>query len=71
MTLGPIDANVSEHMHHIAKIADHPHLRMDWSNWLALCWSCHERLEKDTATALGVKSWSIQNYIDALNGETA
>ncbi len=69
MTFGPIEANVSEHMHHIVKITDSPHLRMDWSNWLAVCQACHEQLERDQLQAMKVKAWSVQHYIDTLNGE--
>ncbi len=48
----------SRAMHHIVKIADAPWLRMERDNWLAVCDSCHERVEVDAELARKVKAWS-------------
>jgi 5-methylcytosine-specific restriction protein A len=34
---------VATEVHHIRKIADHPELRLDVSNCMSLCTSCHGR----------------------------
>jgi len=37
----------AEQVHHIKGIADHPELRLVWSNLLSVCKTCHERVEGD------------------------
>lgn len=31
----------AEHIHHVAKLADRPDLKYEWSNLMALCERCH------------------------------
>lgn len=66
-TVGVIRANESVHMHHIHKIATNPNLRMDRSNWLAVCLDCHDVLENDPLQGMEVKRWSVDNYDAVLN----
>lgn len=33
----------AEQVHHVAKVADRPDLRLDWENLMALCAGCHSR----------------------------
>jgi 5-methylcytosine-specific restriction protein A len=35
----------AEHVHHIVPIAEAPHLRLEWSNLMSVCHSCHDKLE--------------------------
>ena len=35
-------------MHHLLKVATHPHLRLVKSNCVACCRDCHEAMEKDS-----------------------
>jgi hypothetical protein len=68
MLYGAIDAKVAVDMHHIASIKDAPHLRMEPSNWLALCRPCHETLEGEVIEGMRVKRWSEANYTHAMHG---
>ncbi len=68
MLYGAIDAKVAVDMHHIASIKDAPHLRMEPSNWLALCRPCHEILEGEVIEGMRVKRWSQDNYTHAMHG---
>lgn len=36
-----LDQKRRGHVHHVQKLADRPDLRLDWSNLMALCDSCH------------------------------
>jgi predicted HNH restriction endonuclease len=67
-TVGLMTANPSEEMHHIVAIVENENKRMDPSNWLALCRSCHEALEYDVMAGMTVKRWSESNYEEVLNG---
>lgn len=60
--LGEIPMKESAALHHIEKIADAPHLRMQESNWLATCGDHHEILEGDVSLGKRVKAWSVANY---------
>ena len=62
MLMGVVGSNQSQALHHIVKISDAPKLRMNRSNWLAVCDDCHEMLELDQAKAKRVKQWSDNNY---------
>lgn len=66
MEYGAVLANTSKHLHHIEKIAHRPDLRMERSNWLAVCIGCHETLEDDVPAARKIKEWSEANYDKAL-----
>lgn len=33
----------AEQVHHKLKVKDHPELRLEWSNLMSLCESCHSR----------------------------
>lgn len=67
MSMGVIGAKASMQMHHIVKITNASGLRMQRSNWLAVCDECHERLEADEAQGKAVKAWSEANYESALS----
>lgn len=54
-------------MHHIQKISDRPDLRMDRSNWLAVCQDHHDELENDIARATEIKRWAERHYAQALS----
>lgn len=69
METGVMYSKASEEMHHIVSITDNSRLRMDSSNWLALCRPCHEMLESDVFEGQKIKRWSERNYDNALNGE--
>ncbi len=69
MLFSVIDANPSQDMHHIIAIKDAPHARMDPSNWLAVCRSCHEILEGNVIDGLKVKRWSEEHYHRELRSE--
>jgi 5-methylcytosine-specific restriction protein A len=62
MLYGAIDAKASEEMHHIHSIRNAPHLRMDPSNWLAVCGPCHEAIEGRELEGMEVKAWSVRSY---------
>lgn len=64
---GVIGANPSEAMHHIISIQNNEALRMNPSNWLAVCASCHDVLEGDELAGMQVKKWSQANYVNVLN----
>jgi len=66
MQFGVIRANDSESMHHIYPIAEHPQMRMENSNWLALCTHCHNDIEGDILEGLKIKNWSLTNYCKEL-----
>ena len=55
-------AQPSEDMHHIHAIKDRPDLRMNRSNWLAVCAPCHEAIEGDAIEGMKIKRWSEENY---------
>lgn len=61
-----IGARPSTSMHHIHKITDAPQLRMQRSNWLALCEEHHSELEDDTGKALACKRWSERHYEEVM-----
>ena len=62
MLYGVMHAQPSRDMHHIAKIKDAPHERMQRTNWLALCRACHEYIEGDVLEGMKVKRWSQEAY---------
>ncbi len=64
---GVIGARPTTAMHHIHKIRHKPELRMQRSNWLAVCDEHHEQCETDVAYALNVKQWSDANYENQLS----
>jgi cytochrome c553 len=68
MTKGIMESNSSEDMHHIEAIVANPKKRMERSNWLAVCKSCHTELEGDVSAGMAVKRWSERNYEDTING---
>jgi 5-methylcytosine-specific restriction endonuclease McrA len=70
MLHGAVNANLSKDMHHIVKITKSEHLKMEQSNWLALCVECHEALEKDELEGMKTKQWSDLHYEEALNART-
>ena len=39
----------ADHVHHIVPIRTAPHLRLEWSNLMSVCKSCHEELERADA----------------------
>lgn len=65
---GILNSAASEEMHHIESIVDSPNKRMDSSNWLALCRSCHQELEGDVMSGMQIKRWSDQHYVEVING---
>jgi 5-methylcytosine-specific restriction protein A len=42
-------------VHHIEKITDRPDLRLDWSNCLSVCQSCHKEIENNPEKARKIK----------------
>lgn len=66
MLYGAMDAKPSRDMHHIHSIRSAPQLRMQRSNWLAVCGSCHEDLEGDAVEGMKVKQWSQICYNAAM-----
>ena len=62
MLYGAIDAKPSKDMHHIRSIRNAPHLRMDPSNWLAVCGPCHEAIEDRELEGMEIKAWSVRSY---------
>jgi hypothetical protein len=62
MLYGAIDAKPSRDMHHIHSISSAPHLRMDRSNWLAVCGPCHEAIEGRELEGMEIKAWSVRSY---------
>ena len=68
MLYGAVDAKPSKDMHHIHSINSAPHLRMDRSNWLAVCGPCHEAIEGRELEGMEVKAWSLRAYSKALEG---
>lgn len=68
MLYGAEHAQPSRDMHHIQAIKDKPDLRMVKSNWLAVCFDCHEAIEGDAIKGVEVKRWSEFNYERCLDG---
>jgi hypothetical protein len=62
MLYGVTDAKPSKDMHHIHSIRSAPQLRMQRSNWIAVCGPCHEDLEGDAMEGMKVKQWSERAY---------
>ncbi len=62
MLYGAVDAKPSKDMHHIHSIRKAPHLRMDPSNWLAVCGLCHEAVEGQELEGMKIKAWSERSY---------
>jgi len=67
MTVGLLESNPSEELHHIFAIQDHPDYRMVSDNWLAVCHDCHQLLEGQSAEGLRVRRWSDKNYDNLIN----
>ena len=67
MLVGVITANPSEQMHHIVAITESESLRMNPTNWLAVCVPCHDAIEGDSVAGMEVKQWSLANYETVLN----
>lgn len=67
MLVGVIDANPSMHMHHITPIQESEAMRMNPSNWLAVCIECHDAVEGDVMQGMQIKAWSEANYVNVLN----
>jgi predicted HNH restriction endonuclease len=67
MIVGVIDANSSEQLHHIISIQESEAMRMNPTNWLAVCLPCHDILEGDAMAGMQVKQWSLANYENVLN----
>lgn len=67
MVMGVIEANPSEQMHHIISIAESEIMRMNPSNWLAVCLPCHDLLEGDAMAGMHIRKWSDLNYVTVLN----
>lgn len=42
-SIGVIGNGLADEVHHVDKVATHPHLRLDWSNLIALCKSHHSK----------------------------
>lgn len=70
MLWGVVDAKSSKDMHHIHSIRSAPQLRMQESNWLAVCGPCHEDIEGDAMQGMEVKRWSERAYSEALEGSS-
>jgi 5-methylcytosine-specific restriction endonuclease McrA len=70
MKNGVIDANMSRDLHHIVKIVDNRELRMDSTNWLALCRECHQEIEGNTEVGFQIKQWSLANYNEVIDGRS-
>ena len=67
MVVGVVGSNPSEHMHHIIAITESENMRMNTSNWLAVCSACHDLLEGDSMAGFEVRKWSDLHYVDTLN----
>jgi hypothetical protein len=70
MLHGAIDAKPSKDMHHIHSISSAPHLRMDRSNWLAVCGPCHEAIEGRELEGMEIKAWSMRAYSSTLDASS-
>ena len=66
MLWGVVDAKPSKDMHHIHSIQSAPQLRMQESNWLAVCGPCHEAIEGQPIEGMQVKAWSHDAYNKAM-----
>lgn len=53
----------STQLHHIRKVVDAPWLRMERSNWLAVCDEHHELVEDDEAMARRAKQVGDRVYL--------
>ena len=71
MLYGAVDAKPSKDMHHIHSISSSPDLRMNRSNWLAVCGPCHEAIEGRELEGMQVKKWSVRAYSEALEGPSS
>jgi len=67
MLKGVIESNPSQHMHHITPIQESESMRMNPSNWLAVCIECHDAIEGDVMQGMAIKAWSDANYVKVLN----
>ena len=70
MLWGAMDAKPSKDMHHIHSIRSAPQLRMQQSNWLAVCVPCHEAIEGLPIEGMQVKAWSRDAYNATLEGSS-
>ena len=70
MLYGAVDAKPSKDMHHIQSIRSAPQLRMQESNWLAVCGPCHEAIEGLPIEGMRVKAWSRDAYNAMLEGSS-
>ena len=70
MLYGAVDAKPSKDMHHIHSISSAPHLRMDRSNWLAVCGPCHEAIEGRELEGMEIKAWSMRAYSSTLDASS-
>ena len=70
MLYGAVDAKPSKDMHHIHSIRNAPHLRMDSSNWLAVCGPCHEAIEGQELEGMKIKDWSVRSYNEAMEASS-
>ncbi len=68
MLYGVVDAQPSKDLHHVIAIRRAPHLRMEPSNWLAVCSMHHEELERDEIEGMKTKRWSESYYHAAMGG---
>lgn len=70
MLWGAMDAKPSRDMHHIHSIRSAPQLRMQESNWLAVCGPCHEAIEGLPIEGQRIKAWSRDAYNAMLEGSS-
>ena len=70
MLWGAMDAKPSKDMHHIHSIRSAPQLRMQESNWLAVCGPCHEAVEGLPIEGQRIKAWSVRSYNAMLEGSS-
>ena len=71
MLYGVEHAQPSRDMHHVHAIRDRPELRMQRSNWVAVCFDCHEAIEGDAMEGMKIKRWSDANYEAMLGVKTS
>ena len=67
MIVGVIESKPSMHLHHITPIQESEAMRMNPSNWLAVCIECHDAIEGDVMQGMQIKAWSDANYVNVLN----
>lgn len=70
MLWGAVDAKPSKDMHHIYAIRSSPNMRMQQSNWLAVCGPCHEAIEGLPIEGIEIKAWSVRAYDAMLEGSS-